>query len=68
MHLRNVSPTSATAAIWRIQKSRGATPTRITIDSDRMVRADVDGESIGQSPMSVTIVPVHLKVATMRRS
>jgi diacylglycerol kinase family enzyme len=40
--------------------------TRITIDSDRMVRADVDGESIGQLPMSVTMLPFHLKVAANR--
>jgi diacylglycerol kinase (ATP) len=39
--------------------------TRITIDSDRMVRADVDGESIGQLPMSVTMLPFHLKVAAI---
>ena len=41
--------------------------TRITIDSDRMVRADVDGESIGQLPMSVTMPPFHLKVAAIDR-
>ena len=40
--------------------------TRVTIDSDRMVRADVDGESIGQLPMSVTVLPFHLKVAVHR--
>ncbi|QHO78161.1 hypothetical protein ACH79_41855 [Bradyrhizobium sp. CCBAU 051011] len=40
--------------------------TRITIDSDDMVRADVDGESIGQLPMSVTMLPFHLKVAANR--
>ena len=40
--------------------------TRITIDSDSMVRADVDGESIGQLPMSVTVLPFHLKVAVHR--
>ena len=40
--------------------------TRVTIDSDRMVRADVDGESIGQLPMSVTMLPFHLKVAVHR--
>jgi YegS/Rv2252/BmrU family lipid kinase len=39
--------------------------TRITIDSDQMVRADVDGESIGQLPMSVTMLPFHLKVAAV---
>jgi diacylglycerol kinase family enzyme len=42
--------------------------TRITIDSDRMVRADVDGESIGQLPMSVTVLPFHLKVAAVNRT
>jgi len=40
--------------------------TRITIDSDQMVRADVDGESIGQLPMSVTMLPFRLKVAVNR--
>jgi diacylglycerol kinase (ATP) len=40
---------------------------RITIDSDTMVRADVDGESIGQLPMSVTMLPFHLKVAAVSR-
>ena len=39
---------------------------RISIDSDRMVRADVDGESIGQLPMSVTMLPFRLKVAVHR--
>jgi diacylglycerol kinase (ATP) len=42
--------------------------TRITIDSDRMVRADVDGESIGQLPMSVTMLPFRLRVAAISRS
>src|SRR5437762_2760354 len=42
--------------------------TRITIDSDLMVRADVDGESIGQLPMSVTVLPFHLKVAAVNRT
>ncbi|KRR14481.1 hypothetical protein CQ12_39670 [Bradyrhizobium jicamae] len=41
---------------------------RITIDSDDMIRADVDGESIGQLPMSVTMLPFHLKVAAVNRS
>ena len=40
--------------------------TRIAIDSDRMVRADVDGESIGQLPMSVAMLPFRLKVAAHR--
>lgn len=39
---------------------------RITIESDRMVRADVDGESIGQLPMSVALLPFRLKVAANR--
>jgi diacylglycerol kinase (ATP) len=39
--------------------------TRVTIDSDRMVRADVDGESIGQLPMSVSLLPFRLKVAAI---
>lgn len=39
---------------------------RVTIDSDHMVRADVDGESIGQLPMSVTMLPFRLKVAASR--
>ena len=42
--------------------------TRITINSDRMVRADVDGESIGQLPMSVTMLPFRIKVAVNRSS
>lgn len=42
--------------------------TRITIDSDQMVRADVDGESIGKLPMSVTMLPFHLKVAALDAS
>ena len=41
---------------------------RITIDSDQMVRADVDGESIGQLPMSVTLLPLRLRVAVNRTS
>lgn len=40
--------------------------TRVSIDSDRMVRADVDGESIGQLPMSVSMLPFRLKVAINR--
>ena len=42
--------------------------TRVTIDSDQMVRADIDGESIGQLPMSVTLLPFRLKVAINRVS
>jgi diacylglycerol kinase (ATP) len=41
--------------------------TRITIESDRQVRADVDGESIGQLPISVALLPFRLKVAANRR-
>jgi hypothetical protein len=33
-----------------------------------MVRADVDGESIGQLPMSVSMLPFRLKVAAVDRS
>jgi diacylglycerol kinase family enzyme len=40
--------------------------TRIRIESDRMVRADVDGESIGQLPMSVALLPFRLRVAVNR--
>ena len=40
--------------------------TRITIDSDQMVRADVDGESIGQLPMSVALLPLRVTVAVNR--
>jgi YegS/Rv2252/BmrU family lipid kinase len=40
--------------------------TRIKIESDRMVRADVDGESIGQLPMSVALLPFRLRVAINR--
>ena len=36
---------------------------RIMIDSDQMVRADVDDESIGQLPMAVSLLPFRLKVA-----
>lgn len=39
---------------------------RITIDSDRMTRADVDGESIGQLPISVALLPFRLTVAANR--
>ncbi len=41
---------------------------RISIDSDTMVRADVDGESIGRLPMSVTMLPFQIKVAAVSRS
>ena len=37
--------------------------TRIMIDSDQMVQADVDGESIGQLPMSVALLPLRVTVA-----
>lgn len=40
--------------------------TRIAIESDRKVRADVDGESIGQLPMSVVLLPLRLRVAINR--
>ena len=40
--------------------------TRIAIDSDQMVRADVDGESIGQLPMSVALLPLRIAVAANR--
>jgi len=33
-----------------------------------MVRADVDGESIGQLPMSVTLLPLRLRVAATSAS
>jgi hypothetical protein len=33
------------------------------MDSDEMVQADVDGESIGQLPMSVAMLPLRVKVA-----
>ncbi|MBO0742806.1 MAG: hypothetical protein J2P51_15445, partial [Hyphomicrobiaceae bacterium] len=38
----------------------------VTISSDRRVRADVDGESIGQLPMSVTLLPFRMRVAAQR--
>jgi diacylglycerol kinase (ATP) len=40
--------------------------TRVTIASDRDVRADVDGESIGQSPMSIALLPFRMRVAVSR--
>jgi diacylglycerol kinase (ATP) len=40
--------------------------TRVTIASDRLVRADVDGESIGQLPMSIALLPFRLNVAAKR--
>ena len=33
------------------------------IDSDQMVQADVDGESIGRLPMSVALLPLRVTVA-----
>ena len=39
---------------------------RVTIASDRQVRADVDGESIGQLPMSVALLPFRVNVAANR--
>jgi YegS/Rv2252/BmrU family lipid kinase len=41
--------------------------TRVTIASDRRVRADVDGESIGQLPMSITLLRFRMDVAANRR-
>ena len=40
--------------------------TRITIGSDRQVRADVDGESIGQLPLSITLLPFRMNLAVNR--
>jgi len=40
--------------------------TRIAIESDCQVRADVDGESIGQLPMSVVPLPFRISVAASR--
>lgn len=40
--------------------------TRITIGSDRQVRADVDGESIGQLPLSMALLPFRMNVAVNR--
>jgi len=37
--------------------------TRVTIGSDRQVRADVDGESIGQLPLSIALLPFRVNVA-----
>jgi diacylglycerol kinase (ATP) len=42
--------------------------TRVTIASDRLVRADVDGESIGRLPMSIALLPFRLNVAALRLS
>lgn len=36
---------------------------RVTIVSDRHVRADVDGESIGQLPVSIRLLPFCMRVA-----
>jgi diacylglycerol kinase (ATP) len=36
---------------------------RVTIASDRHVRADVDGESIGQLPVAIRLLPFRIKVA-----
>jgi hypothetical protein len=33
-----------------------------------MVRADVDGESIGQLPMSVALLPLRVRVAANHRA
>jgi diacylglycerol kinase (ATP) len=40
--------------------------TRVTIASDRQVRADVDGESIGRLPMTVALLPFRINVAANR--
>jgi diacylglycerol kinase family enzyme len=37
--------------------------TRVTVASDRLVRADVDGESIGRLPMSIALLPFRINVA-----
>jgi diacylglycerol kinase (ATP) len=37
--------------------------TRVTIACDRQVQADVDGESIGQLPMSIALLPFRMNVA-----
>jgi diacylglycerol kinase (ATP) len=37
--------------------------TRVTVASDRLVRADVDGESIGRLPMSIALLPYRINVA-----
>jgi diacylglycerol kinase (ATP) len=36
---------------------------QVTIASDRQVRADVDGESIGELPVSIRLLPFCMKVA-----
>lgn len=38
--------------------------TEVTISSDRHVRADVDGESIGQLPMAVRLLPFRVRIAS----
>jgi diacylglycerol kinase (ATP) len=40
--------------------------TRVTVASDRLVRADVDGESIGRLPMSIALLPCCINVAAHR--
>ena len=40
--------------------------TRLTVACDRQVRADVDGESIGQLPMRVALLPFRINVAANR--
>ena len=40
--------------------------TRVTIACDRQVQADVDGESIGQVPMSIALLPFRINVAANR--
>jgi YegS/Rv2252/BmrU family lipid kinase len=40
--------------------------TRIMVASDRLVRADVDGESVGRLPMSIALLPSRIRVAALR--
>jgi diacylglycerol kinase (ATP) len=42
--------------------------TRVTVASDRLVRADVDGESIGRLPMSIALLPYRINVAANHSS
>jgi YegS/Rv2252/BmrU family lipid kinase len=38
--------------------------TRVTVASDQQVQADVDGESVGQLPMSIALLSFRMNVAT----
>jgi YegS/Rv2252/BmrU family lipid kinase len=40
--------------------------TRVTLASDQQVQADVDGESVGQLPMSIALLSFRINVATNR--